>query len=179
MSLHGKEVGGGKGLGLPGMDVGPARHILSSGPPSVVMEGIVMGFSFEGLNVYQRALKVAETVSGMAAAFGRGHYLLADEIRRCAYRICRQIAEGAGHWPRAEQRGAYSTARGIVFEMVPLLELARRASLLPIEMHESLKSELEGLSKMLTGLIRGSDEKSGTDALTKSRAGGGSAKAAL
>lgn len=118
-----------------------------------------MAFSFEGLNVYQRALKVAETVSGMAAAFGRGHYLLADELRREAYRVCQQIAEATGRWPRAEQRGAYSAARGVVLEMVPLLELARRASLLPVEMHESLKGELEGLSKMLTGLIRGSDEK--------------------
>jgi four helix bundle protein len=118
-----------------------------------------MAFAFEGLNVYQRALKVAETVSGMAAAFGRGHYLLADELRRGGYRICQQIAEGTGRWPRAEQRGAYSAARGIVLEMVPLLELARRASLLPVEMHESLKGELEVLSKMLTGLIRGSEDK--------------------
>ena len=124
-----------------------------------------MGFSFEQLNVYQRALKVAETVSGMAAAFGRGHYLLADEIRRGAFRTCQQIAAGAGHWPRAEQREAYATARGVVLEMVPLLELARRASLLPVEMHESLKNELEGIAKMLNGLIRGSDETSGADAL--------------
>ncbi len=137
-----------------------------------------MGFSFEGLNVYQRALKVAETVSGMAAAFGRGHYLLADELRRGTYRICQQIAEGAGHWPRAEQREAYSAARGVVLEMVPLLELTRRAGLLPVEMHESLKGELEGLSKMLTGLIRGGDQKSGADNLKGSNAGGGSGKTA-
>jgi hypothetical protein len=63
-------------------------------------------------------------------------------------------------------------ARGSVLEMVPLLELARRASLLPVEMHESLKGELEGLSKMLAGLIRGSDQKSGADG------GGGSGKVA-
>ena len=163
------------------MDAGPELFVFSMRRRlrSVVKEGIVMGFSFEGLNVYQRALKVAETISGMAAAFGRGHYMLADELRRGAYRICQQIAEGAGHWPRAEQRGVYSTARGVVFEMIPLLELARRASLLPVEMHESLKSELEGLSKMLTGLIRGSDEKSGADALMGSKAVGGSGKAAL
>jgi four helix bundle protein len=132
---------------------------------SLSEEGMIMGFSFEQLNVYQRALKVAETVSGMAAAFGRGHYLLADEIRRGAFRTCQQIAAGAGHWPRAEQREAYATARGVVLEMVPLLELARRASLLPVEMHESLKNELEGIAKMLNGLIRGSDETSGADAL--------------
>ena len=137
-----------------------------------------MGFSFEGLNVYQRALKVAETVTGMAAAVGRGHYLLADELRRGTYRICQQIAEGSGRWPRTEQRGAYSAARGAVLEMVPLLELARRAGLLPVEVHESLKNELEGLSKMLTGLIRGSDQKGGADGLKGSNAGGGSGRAA-
>ena len=137
-----------------------------------------MVFSFEGLNVYQRALKVAETVSGMAAAFGRGHYLLADELRRGTYRICQQIAEGAGRWPRAEQRVVYSAARGAVLEVVPLLELARRASLIPPEMHESLKNDLDGLSKMLTGLIRCSDEKGGADGPKGSRVGGGSGKAA-
>ncbi len=121
-----------------------------------------MPFTFEGLNVYQRALKVAETVSGMAAAFGRSHYLLADELRRGSYHICQQIAEGTAHWPRAEQRGAYSRARGLVLEMVPLLELGRRASLFPMEMHESLRGELDALSKMLAGLVRGSDEKTGT-----------------
>lgn len=121
-----------------------------------------MAFQFEGLNVYQRALKVAETVSGMAAGFGRGHYLLADELRRGAYRICQQIAEGTGRWPRAEQRGAYAAARGVVLEVVPLLELARRASLVPVEMHESVKGELEAISKMLGGLIRGSDQKPGS-----------------
>jgi len=118
-----------------------------------------MPFMFESLNVYQRALKVAETISGMAAAFGRGHFLLADELRRGSYRICQQIAEGTGRWPRAEQRGAYAAARGGVLEVVPLLELARRASLLPGEMHEALKAELEALSKMLLGLMRGTEEK--------------------
>jgi len=118
-----------------------------------------MAFMFEGLNVYQRSLKVAETISGMAAAFGRGHFLLADELRRCSYRVCQQIAEGTGRWPRAEQRVAYADARGGVLEVVPLLELARRASLLPAEMHEALKGELEALSKMLLGLIRDSEEK--------------------
>jgi len=62
--------------------------------------------------------------------------------------------------------------------MVPLLELTRRAGLLPVEMHESLKGELEGLSKMLTGLIRGGDQKSGADNLKGSNAGGGSGKTA-
>src|SRR3972149_1634771 len=66
---------------------------------------------------------------------------------------------GPGPGPRAEQRGAFSDARGIVLELVPILELARRAGLLPVEMHESLKGELETLSKMLTGLIRGGGKK--------------------
>ncbi len=104
--------------------------------------------------------------------------MLADEIRRGAFRTCQQIAEGAAHWPRAEQREAYTTARGVVLEMVPLLELARRASLLPVEMHESLKGELEGIAKMLNGLIRGSDENSGADGLKRSHNTGSSGKAA-
>jgi four helix bundle protein len=118
-----------------------------------------MAFAFDGLNVYQRALKVAETINGTAAAFGRNHYVLADELRRSAYRICQQIVSATARWPKTEQRDGYASARGAVLEVVPLLELARRASLLPLELHESLKAELEILSKMLLGLVRGSAER--------------------
>lgn len=118
-----------------------------------------MAFTFEGLNVYQRSLTIAETISGMAAAFGRGHYLLADELRRSSFRVCQQIAEGSGRWPRAEQRDAYAAARGSVLDLAPLLELARRASLVPVEAHQALKGELETVSKMLMGLMRGGEER--------------------
>jgi len=44
-----------------------------------------------------------------------------------------------------------------VQECVPLLELAKRRQLIGEQVHKDLKDELETLSKMLSGLIKGVD----------------------
>lgn len=118
-----------------------------------------MAFTFEDLNVYQRALKLAEGVGALAANFGRGHYHLADRLRRASISICLHIADGSGRWTKPDRSTCFALARGSVFECVPLLELSRRAGLLTMEAQAAMKEELEVLSKMLTGLIKGTDER--------------------
>ena len=53
------------------------------------------------------------------------------------------------------ERKFFGIARGSVQECVPLLELARRRALLSQEQHSGLKSDLEEISRMLSGLIKG------------------------
>ena len=47
--------------------------------------------------------------------------------------------------------------RGSIQECVPLLELSARRNLLTPADHESLKSNLEEIARMLAGLIKGLD----------------------
>src|SRR3954463_1703952 len=64
-------------------------------------------------------------------------------------------------WPftKADRRNFFGIARGSVQECVPLLELADRQRLLQPEHHQLLKSQLEEIARMLSGLIKGLDKK--------------------
>ena len=118
-----------------------------------------MGFLFEKLEVYQRAVGLVEEVFGYTDAFSRGHAALVDQFKRAALSISANIAEGNGRWHRKERRNFFLIARGSVFECVPLLELCRRRKLIEEAACTRLKDELDILAKMLTQLARGSEEK--------------------
>ena len=117
-----------------------------------------MPFIFEKLQVYQKAIAFADDVCTLTRSFPRGYFFLADQLNRAALSIAANIAEGNGRFTKPDRRNFFGIARGSVQECVPLLELASRQSLLPMEQHQVLKSQLEELSRMLSGLI-GSLEK--------------------
>lgn len=117
-----------------------------------------MPFIFEKLQVYQKAINFADDVCTLTRSFPRGYFFLADQLNRAALSVAANIAEGNGRFTKPDRRNFFGIARGSVQECVPLLELASRQSLLAAEQHQVLKSQLEELSRMLSGLI-GSLEK--------------------
>lgn len=117
-----------------------------------------MPFIFEKLQVYQKAIAFADDVCTLTRSFPRGYFFLADQLNRAALSIAANIAEGNGRFTKPDRRNFFGIARGSAQECVPLMELASRQSLLPMEQHQVLKSQLEELSRMLSGLI-GSLEK--------------------
>jgi len=121
---------------------------------------IFMGFLFENLEVYQRAVNFAERITVLTKTFpAQGHYHLVDQLRRASLSISLNIAEGNGRWHAKDRKNFFWIARGSVFECVPLLELCRREKLISEQEWVDLKSELEVLSKMLTALIKGTDKR--------------------
>ncbi|HBA38498.1 MAG: four helix bundle protein [Deltaproteobacteria bacterium RIFCSPLOWO2_02_56_12] len=119
-----------------------------------------MSFMFEKLEVYQRAVDLAEKIAALTETFpAKGYYHLIDQIRRASLSISLNIAEGNGRWHAKERKNFFWIARGSVFECVPVLELCRRQKLITEEKHTELKTELEVLSKMLTALIKGTDKR--------------------
>jgi four helix bundle protein len=118
-----------------------------------------MGFLFEKLDVYQRALDFAERVFALCDEIPKGRAALADQFKRAAASISLNIAEGNGRWYPKERRNFFLIARGSVFECVPLLELCKRRGWIKRDDHAMLKNELEILGKMLSALIRGTEEK--------------------
>jgi four helix bundle protein len=69
------------------------------------------------------------------------------------------MAEGNGRSTKADRRNFFIIARGSVQECVPLLELAQRRRLLTPEEHISLKESLEEIARMLSGLIKGLENR--------------------
>jgi four helix bundle protein len=119
-----------------------------------------MGFMFERLDVYQRAIDLAEKITRLTETFPpRHHRHLADQLTRASLSISLNIAEGNGRWHAKERKNFFWIARGSAFECVPLLELCKRDKLITDEDHASVKAELEALAKMLSALIKGTDKR--------------------
>jgi len=118
-----------------------------------------MPFAFEKLQVYQKAITFADAVCTITRDLPRGYFFLGDQLSRSATSIAANIAEGNGRFTKPDRRNFFGIARGSVQECVPLLELARRQSLIDEARHAELKANLEEVSRMLSGLINGLDNR--------------------
>jgi four helix bundle protein len=112
-----------------------------------------MAFAFEKLLVYQRSVDFADQICVLTENFPRGYGFLSDQLNRASLSIAANIAEGNGRFTKPDRRNFFGIARGSVQERVPLMELAFRRKLLTSQDHEKLKSMLEEISRMLSGLI--------------------------
>ncbi len=118
-----------------------------------------MAFAFEKLLVYQKAVDFADTISKLTEQFPRGYSYLANQLNRASLSIAANIAEGNGRFTKADRRNFFFIARGSVQECIPLLELAKRRHLVSGSVQQQLKSRLEEIAKMLSGLIKGIDKR--------------------
>ncbi|QDU74253.1 hypothetical protein Pan97_12600 [Bremerella volcania] len=118
-----------------------------------------MTFAFEKLVVYQKAIDFADEVCSASENFSRGYGFLVDQLNRAALSISANIAEGNGRFTKADRKHFFIIARGSAQECVPLLELARRRKRIDDERHDQLKEKQEEIAKMLSGLMKGLENR--------------------
>jgi four helix bundle protein len=118
-----------------------------------------MAFMFEKLQVYQKAVDLADHVAELTEKFPRGYYFLVDQLNRAALSIATNLAEGNGRYTKADRRNFFTIARASAQECVPLLEVAQRRGFLDNNQHAGLRAELEVIAKMISGLINGLDNR--------------------
>jgi four helix bundle protein len=118
-----------------------------------------MAFMFENLQVYQKAVNLADQIAVAAEKFPRGYYYLVDQLNRAALSIATNLAEGNGRFTKADRRNFFTIARGSTQECVPLLEIAKRRGFIADAQHAQLRTELEVIAKMISGLINGLDKR--------------------
>jgi four helix bundle protein len=118
-----------------------------------------MPFMFEKLEVYQKAVTFADRIIGLTKEFPKGYGFLADQLNRAALSIAANLAEGNGRFTKGDRKNFFTIARGSAQECVPLLEIARRRSLLDEGCHCDLRETLEVIAKMISGLITGMDKR--------------------
>jgi four helix bundle protein len=116
-----------------------------------------MAFAFEKLIVYQKAVDFADQICSKTENFARDYGFLTDQMNRAALSIAANIAEGNGRFTKPDRRNFFGIARGSIQECVPLLEIALRRQLLTPSEHDTLKSQLEEIARMLGGLINNLD----------------------
>jgi four helix bundle protein len=113
-----------------------------------------MGFLFEKLEVYQKAVDFSERIENFCEVISKGNLHLTDQLRRAALSISLNIAEGSGRWHKGDKRQFYLIARGSAYECVPILDLLRRKKLVDDQLHVDLKNEVDAIAKMLTKLVQ-------------------------
>ena len=114
---------------------------------------------FENLDVYQNAVNLADKVLVATSEFPRGFYFLSDQLNRACVSIATNLAEGNGRFTIPDRKNFFMIARGSVQECVALMEIALRRKLITVEAHVRLRSDLEEIAKMLSGLITGLDNR--------------------
>jgi four helix bundle protein len=118
-----------------------------------------MAFMFKKLEVYQKAVSLADSIAALTQSFTRGYGFLADQLNRAALSVATNIAEGNGRFTKPDRKHFFTIARGSIQECVPLLEVARRRGLIDESKHQALRGDLETIAKMLSGLIKGLDKR--------------------
>jgi four helix bundle protein len=113
-----------------------------------------MGFNFEDLNVYNKAIDLVSDVYLLTKTFPKDEMFgLTSQLRRAAVSISLNISEGSARSKKDFSR-FIDMARGSVFECVTLLQISLKQRYVGQKKFIDLKDKLTDLSKMLSGLRR-------------------------
>lgn len=112
-----------------------------------------MGFKFEGLDVWKRALEFSFNIHELTRGFPKEElYILTSQIKRAADSVVLNIAEGSTSQSNAEFRQFLNYAMRSAIEVVACLYLAKRRALVEEKRFKTLYGEADEISKMLQGL---------------------------
>jgi four helix bundle protein len=110
---------------------------------------------YRELKVWQKGMELVETAYRVTATFPRSElYGLTSQMRRAAVSIPCNIAEGKGRKSAGAFANHLSIARGSVYELETLTEIARRLGLTDEPAEAGIHSACEEISRMLTVLRR-------------------------
>ena len=113
------------------------------------------GFSFEKLDVWQRAIALAKLVYEMTASFpSEERFGIVSQMRRAVVSISANIAEGMSRWSRVEQARFVEIAYGSLMELVSEAKVAEQQGFLSTGNYTRLRAEAGEISRMLSGLRR-------------------------
>ncbi len=114
------------------------------------------------LAVWRKSVDLVVETYKVTKTFPREErYGLTDQVRRAAVSIPANIAEGAGRRTKKEFINFLHISQGSLSELDTHLEIALRLNYIKTELYSSLDSQMVGIDKMLTGLIKsqcGSDK---------------------
>ena len=110
-------------------------------------------FDFENLTVYQKA----KDFNSQVRTFIKTSELdrtTNDQLRRSAFSVVLNTAEGAGRFTNPDKRNFYIISRGSIFECVAIFDVLNDEKALPHEQYKHFYSQAEEISKMLFAMIR-------------------------
>ena len=112
-----------------------------------------MGFKFEELKVWQKAIDFSSRINDLTRKFPKEEsYILTSQIKRAADSIALNIAEGSTGQSNAEFKQFVGYAIRSATEVVSCLFLGRKRKLISEKDFKELYSDVETIIKMLQGL---------------------------
>ena len=113
-------------------------------------------FSFEDLEVYQKALDFAVAVIDVIDQLDtpRKHYRIIEQLEGSCTSVAFNIAEGKGRFSKKEFRQYLYIARGSLYETVARLQILKKKNWLEERAYSNLYSAAAEINRMLSGLIR-------------------------
>lgn len=114
-----------------------------------------MGFAFEELQVYQKALNFSVAVIDIVDELStpRKHYRLLEQLEASCASVAMNIAEGKGRYSKKEFRQFLYISRGSLYETITILMIFKRKKWLKESNYNILYSAAEEIHRMLSGLI--------------------------
>jgi four helix bundle protein len=114
-------------------------------------------FDFCNLDVYQKAKAFCKAISAEIRLkdFDR---VTNVQIRRASFNIMLNIAEESSRFSNKDRKNFMVVARGSAFECAAILEYLYEVSEIEKDTYVNYRNNLEEISKMLYGLIRGLDK---------------------
>lgn len=112
-----------------------------------------MGFKFEKLEVWNKAIDLSFNVHELTRSFPREElYILTSQMKRAADSVSLNIAEGSTGQTNAEFSQFIGYALRSAVELVTCLYIGNRRKIINSEDHKKLYSEIESIVKMLQAL---------------------------
>jgi len=112
-------------------------------------------FSFENLDVWQKAVEFANEVISVVDKLNtdRKHFRLIEQLESAVTSIAMNIAEGKGRFSKKEFIQFLYIARGSLFETITLMEIFNKRDWINNAQYSSLRNGGDEIGKMLSSLI--------------------------
>ena len=112
-------------------------------------------FSFEDLEVWQKAMELADKVICVVETLNtnRKHYRLIEQLESSATSISMNIAEGKGRYSKKEFIQFLYIVRGSLYETIALLILFRKKNWIDEVQLDELKGLGSEVGRMFSSLI--------------------------
>lgn len=124
---------------------------------------------YKNILAWQKADDMTVAVYGATRSFPKDEvYSMTSQLRRAAYSVPANIAEGASRSSQKDYLHFLYVASGSAAEVAYFLHLARRLEYLSDDIHSRLAAQADEASRVLTGLIHSVEKEVGLHASVSS-----------
>jgi len=109
-------------------------------------------FIFENLEAYKKAIALAKKI--FSANKSIKDRTIKDQLCRAVLSVPLNIAEGQGRYHQKEKRQFYCTAKGSLYESLPLVQLCFELQYFDAAQYEEIYGLMNEVGRVLSGLIR-------------------------